>query len=129
MLINITFLRSHYPEFLGVRKFLQRIKVKRIRRHILPEVTIRKCEEYPEMKKNLIAPYVKKWKKYLEPAVLEMNMMLPKSPEFLRGGTTLMLFKRIFCFVDWHMDLFLQSIFLLAFLIRQSKKEKCIVLI
>ena len=37
MKINVSAIRSHYPEALGIRRGLQKLKVKRITRHMLTE--------------------------------------------------------------------------------------------
>ena len=75
-------IRSHYPETFGIRKVLQRVKVKRIRRHMLAQEEIRLCEKDPTKKKQVIAPYLEKWSKYIRPCVSEMDEMARKSPVF-----------------------------------------------
>lgn len=44
MKINTSYVRSHYPETLGIRRGLQKLKVKRITRHTLPKKYIELCE-------------------------------------------------------------------------------------
>ena len=85
MRINISWLRAHYPEAFGIRKALQRIKVKRITRHMLTESEIQICEENPLKKEEIITPYLKKWEKYLKPCISEMNSIIEKSPVFVGG--------------------------------------------
>lgn len=110
MKINIiSVIRSHYPETLGIRRELQKLKVKRIKRHMLPEKSIELCERDPSKKETIIYPYLKKWEKYLKPCIAEMQTMIAKTPVF-NGGTTKVQFRRIFCSADWRMDLSRQSI-------------------
>ena len=110
MKINVSAIRSHYPEALGIRMGLQKLKVKRITRHMLTEKDIELCESDPSKKEAIIHPYLKKWEKYLKPCITEMQTMVVKSPIFNGGGTTQIQFRQIFCSADWRMDLFRQSI-------------------
>lgn len=71
MLCNIV--RSRYPEILGVRHSLQSVKVKRVSRLKLTDDEIAQCEKDSLIKKTVIAPYLKKWKKQLNPIVKEME--------------------------------------------------------
>nr|WP_288858849.1 sugar-transfer associated ATP-grasp domain-containing protein [uncultured Faecalicatena sp.] len=73
-------LRSRYPEVLGIRKCLQRGKVRRLYRHFLPKEEIEKCEKNPLKKKEVIQPYLTKWEKYLRPTVAEMEDILTNAP-------------------------------------------------
>lgn len=81
----VQYIRSHYPETFGIRRTLQRVKIKRIRRHTLPEGKVRLCEADPAKKEQVIAPYLKKWEKYIRPCISEINEMVEKSP-VLAGG-------------------------------------------
>ena len=74
--------RSHYPEMLGIRKALQKIKIKRISRHMLSEKEIRICEENAALKASVIAPYLDKWNKYLKSCYAEIEVMVEKAPIF-----------------------------------------------
>lgn len=86
MRINISWLRAHYPETFGIRKALQRIKVKRITRHMLSKSEIQICEENPLKKEEIITPYLKKWEKYLKPCISEIDLIIEKSPVFAGRG-------------------------------------------
>lgn len=86
MFINVSKLRSHYPEFCGIRKGLQTIKVKRIRRHIIPHDKILLCEADGTKKDSIIAPYLEKWKQYLQPCYDELKTMEQNAPIFHTEG-------------------------------------------
>lgn len=73
-------LRSNYPEMLGIRKYLQTKKVQRLYRHILSKKEIAEGENDPSKKKKIITPYMKKWKKYLAPTIVEMNDIFINAP-------------------------------------------------
>lgn len=73
-------LRSRYPKSLGIRKSLQRLKVKRLYNHVLPKQEIVVCEQNPSKKEEVIRPYLSKWEKYLRPAVIEMEDILSNGP-------------------------------------------------
>lgn len=81
----VRFARSHYPECFGIRKCCQRIKLKRIFKRTLSENDVRKCELNENLKGEVIAPYLKKWHKYLIPTYAEINDILTKSPLFKDG--------------------------------------------
>ena len=83
MRINLSWLRAHYPETFGIRKALQRIKVKRITRHMLSKSEIQICEENPLKKEEIITPYLKKWEKYLKPCIKFKGFQIPKWDELL----------------------------------------------
>lgn len=104
MRINISWLRAHYPEIFGIRKALQRIKVKRITCHMLSKSEIQVCEENPLKKEEIITPYLKKWENYLKTCISKMNSIIAKSPVFAGGR-----YKSICSSVDWRMDLFPRS--------------------
>jgi hypothetical protein len=78
----ITTLRSHYPEVLGIRKSLQRIKVKRIFRHTLSEEEIVKCEDDPNYKNEIVKQYLKQWEVYMHPTVNELDRIISNSPKY-----------------------------------------------
>lgn len=75
-------MRSRYPEMFGIRKVLQRIKVKRLYRYLLSEQEIRFCEENPLKKKEIIIPYLSRWEKYLKSTVLEMEDIFENAPMY-----------------------------------------------
>ena len=75
-------LRSRYPEVLGIRKCLQRGKVRRLYRHLLSEQEIAECEKKPLKKKEIIQPYLTKWEKYLRPTIAEMEDILTNAPSY-----------------------------------------------
>lgn len=75
-------MRSRYPEMLGIRKFLQRIKVKRLSRYLLPEQEIKLCEKNPVKKKEIITPYLSHWEKYLKSSILEMEDIFENAPMY-----------------------------------------------
>lgn len=85
MRINISWLRAHYPEQFGIRKFLQKMKVNRITRYTLSKSEIEICEADSSKKEMIIAPYLQKWEKYLRPCISEMNAIIEKSPIFSGG--------------------------------------------
>ena len=85
MRISISWLRAHYPEQFGIRKFLQIIKVNRITRYTLSKSEIEICEADPSKKEMIIAPYLQKWEKYLRPCISEMNAIIEKSSIFFGG--------------------------------------------
>lgn len=68
--------RSHYPEIFGIRKFMQRMKIKRLYRFFLTEDEIRICEMHPDKKKEIIAPYLQRWDKHFRSVVIEMEDIL-----------------------------------------------------
>lgn len=76
------FLRSRYPKTFGIRKRLQRLKVKRLNRHFLSEQEIEECERDASKKEEVIAPYLSRWEKYLRPAVQEMEDILENAPSY-----------------------------------------------
>lgn len=86
MHINISKIRSCYPEVFGIRKALQSLKVKRIDRYTLPSRLVELCESDDSEKEVVIAPYIKKWSKYLKPCYDELSVMVEKSPVFMGGG-------------------------------------------
>ena len=49
-------IRKRYPKFLGIRKGLQKIKVSRLTRHVLPKELIEKGEADPKAIPEIIAP-------------------------------------------------------------------------
>lgn len=65
--------RSNYPKTFGIRKKMQRLKVKRLKYHLIPKQEVKICEQYPENKSEIITPYLKKWNKKLKSSVDEMN--------------------------------------------------------
>ena len=75
-------LRKNYPEILGIRKRLQRIKVDRLTRTIMPKEDIEKCEKYPEKTRDIILPYLNRWKKNLSPVMDEMKDILDNSSKY-----------------------------------------------
>lgn len=75
-------LRKNYPKAFGIRRTLQRIKVDRVQRHLLPDAYIEPCEKDPSRKKDTIRPYLEKWAGYLRPTVAEMEIVLAKAPRY-----------------------------------------------
>ena len=73
-------IRSRYPKIFGIRKGLQRLKIKRLYRCCLSEKEIEECEKHPSKKIEIIIPYLAKWEGYLRPAVKEMEDILEKAP-------------------------------------------------
>ena len=73
-------IRRRYPEKFGIRKSLQRLKVKRFRRHMLPAATVELCEAHPSMIKAVVAEYYNKWEKPLKPIIREMEDVLCNAP-------------------------------------------------
>lgn len=78
-------MRSHYPEIFGIRKFLQRVKVKRLYRYFLSEKEIRICELDSSKKEEIIAPYLLRWEKHLRPVVAEMEDILENARAYQIG--------------------------------------------
>ncbi len=74
--------RSLYPTAFGIRKSLQRLKVKRLRRFMLSPEEVRKCETNPEMISETMAPYLLKYKSRLRYIEEEMEGVLKNTPEF-----------------------------------------------
>ena len=74
--------RKRYPKAFGIRKRLQREKIARLYRCILPEDKIKECEMFPERKAEVIKPYLRKWKRKLKPVVREMETVTSNSPVF-----------------------------------------------
>lgn len=72
--------RKHYPETFGIRKMLQRKKVKRLFRFMLPKEAVKAVEQDPSKLHETIAPYLVKWSKYLKPAVAEMDYIFENAP-------------------------------------------------
>ena len=82
----IVFLRQRYPEKLGIRRRLQKLKVKRILRHKLPDEVINACEKDPQKKNDLVVPFANKWQKYLKPTYDEINYILKNAPKYVSGA-------------------------------------------
>lgn len=74
--------RKHYPEVCGIRKALQREKVRRLFRFMLTKEEIAAVEKNPLAMHDTIAPYLVKWEKYLRPAVAEMEDILKNAPHY-----------------------------------------------
>lgn len=75
-------LRSCYPEALGIRKTMQRIKVQRLFRHMLPADVILECEKDSSKTEEAIQPFKKKWSRYLKADVDEMEDILKNAPSY-----------------------------------------------
>lgn len=75
-------LRSRYPAAFGIRKFLERKKIERLFRFNLTEQEVVACEKDATKKKDIIAPYVSKYHKYLRPCVEEMESILSNAPRY-----------------------------------------------
>lgn len=75
-------IRSKYPKAFGIRKKLQKLKVKRLIRYTLAVNEISLCEKDPSKKKNIVDKYSVQWKDVLKPIVLEMEEILEKSPVY-----------------------------------------------
>lgn len=88
MHINVSTIRSHYPEWLGIRKNLQRLKVRRITRFTLSAEEISLCESDESKKKEVITPYLKKWDKYLQPCCEELQDMIAHASFFQECNDT-----------------------------------------
>lgn len=73
-------LRSRYPKIFGIRKGLQRLKIKRLYRCCLSAKEVEECEKNPSKKAEIITPYLSKWKRYLKPSIEEMEDILENSP-------------------------------------------------
>lgn len=73
-------LRSKYPKVFGIRRKLQRIKVKRLKRHLLSKGEVEACEKEPAKIKETITPYLKRWKKYLQPTFQEIDDIFENAP-------------------------------------------------
>lgn len=78
-------IRSHYPETLGIRKFLQKMKVKRLYRCFLTDEEIRICEKDTSKKPEIIAPYLAKWRNRLRPVVYEIEDILKNAKVYQTG--------------------------------------------
>lgn len=75
-------LRKHYPEIFGIRRKMQAAKVRRVCRHMLSRYEVEICENDPSQKAKIIAPYLKKYKRYLAPVVEEMESMIANAPKY-----------------------------------------------
>ena len=75
-------LRKHYPEIFGIRRKMQAAKVHRVCRHMLSRYEVEICENDPSQKAKIIAPYLKKYKRYLAPVVEEMESMIANAPKY-----------------------------------------------
>lgn len=73
-------IRRKYPQALGIRKRLQRLKVMRLYRYRLPEKIVAKCEKEPRKTQSIIQPYIAKCKKYLKTSYDEMEDILSNAP-------------------------------------------------
>lgn len=74
--------RSLYPRAFGIRKALQRLKIKRLRRTMLSAEEVCKCEKDPSAVPEIIAPYLTKHKKRLRYIEEEMEGVLDCSPKY-----------------------------------------------
>ena len=83
MLVSV--IRSHYPRIFGIRRTLQTLKVRRIRRRTLPDKKIKQCEEDPSRIEAVIKPYVQKWGAYLSPVTEEADYLLGSAPKYADG--------------------------------------------
>ena len=73
-------IRRNYPEFLGIRKTLQKQKVKRLYRHMLSKDEIALGEKDPNQKKNIVSKYLEK--DYLQPVIREMEDILDNAAQY-----------------------------------------------
>lgn len=74
--------RSLYPTAFGIRKSLQRLKIKRLRRFLLSPEDVRKCETNPEMVSQILAPHLVKYKNRLRHIEDEMEDVLKNTPKY-----------------------------------------------
>ncbi len=89
--------RSHYPEAFGIRKFMQRLKVKRICRYFLTEEEVKICEWDDSRKKDIIAPYLKKWERQLYSTVAEMEDILRNAAVYRKMDKDRLRTDMLFC--------------------------------
>ena len=75
-------IRTHYPEAFGIRRHLQKIKVDRIRRCILPEDVVEKCEKDSAYKTEMVKRYSEKWNEKLTGVFNEMDYVIEKAPVY-----------------------------------------------
>lgn len=73
-------IRRYYPSTFGIRRLLQRIKVKRLSRHQLSPGLIELCENSPDKIRSVIEPFLKEHKGSLSPIIREMEDILANSP-------------------------------------------------
>lgn len=82
MKLNVSYIRSHYPRIFGIRKTLQSIKVKRIKRFMLSDDDILICEKDSSKIEKTIKPYIEKWATYLHPTIEEANYLIENAPKY-----------------------------------------------
>ena len=80
----IPIIRSYYPKKFGIRRTLQTVKVKRIKRFTLAKDEILACEKDPSNTKVLIDPYIEKWKGYLAPTIEEAAYLIDHAPKYCK---------------------------------------------
>lgn len=73
-------LRKHYPEFIGIRRNLQKIKVRRICRYMLSKEEILLCEENADYKTCIVKKYIKSRYKFLMSSIYEMENIFKNAP-------------------------------------------------
>lgn len=74
--------RSLYPKAFGIRKSLQRLKIKRLRRFMLTPEEVHRCEENPELISDCIAPYLLRYKGRLHYIEEEMEDILKNASNY-----------------------------------------------
>lgn len=74
--------RSRYPSAFGIRKSLQKLRIKRLRRFMLSAEEVCRCEKHPELIPTIIATYLVKYKKRLRYIEEEMEGVLKHSPNY-----------------------------------------------
>ncbi|WP_288867980.1 sugar-transfer associated ATP-grasp domain-containing protein [uncultured Parvimonas sp.] len=70
-------IRKCYPKAFGIRKMLQRLKIKRLNNQLLSKDIIKKCEEDESFKKSIVDKYLNKERsRSLKPITDEMETMI-----------------------------------------------------
>ena len=76
----VSIIRSHYPKLFGIRKKLQKIKVKRISRFMITEEEIKMCESDCTKKKEIVNSYMERSKIFLRSSIAEMEHLFEHAP-------------------------------------------------
>lgn len=74
--------RGLYPKAFGIRRSLQKLKIKRLRRFMLSSEEIRECENDPKAVSEKMAPYIEKYERRLRYIEAEMEGILRNSPNY-----------------------------------------------
>lgn len=74
--------RKCYPKVFGIRKALQRLKIKRLNNKLLSKDIIKKCEEYENFKKITVEKYLKECGSSFKHIIDEMEIMIKKVSDY-----------------------------------------------